>query len=826
MKKIKIKNCLFVLVLAFTMAMVGMLPTIISGHGLFNLGGDYIEQMVPFNTYGVEKVKNGSFGWDWFSGVGTDFIGSYSFYFLGSPFFWIMSLFPVSIIRYIMPVFLAFKVGVAASAAYAYFTRFIKNESFTVLGALLYAFSGYQFFNYIYFFFADATALFPLLMLSFDMLVEDDKKGFFAFMTAMTALTNYFFFFGEVLFVIIYFIIKCVSKDIKFSWKKFLNIAFEAVIGVCISAVLLIPTVLYLSSNSRVSGLICGVDAISYSDNTIIPKIFQTLFIGPDCPSRPQLFKSESNGVNWASVAISIPIFSMIGVSVYIKNNKKSFVSRLILISLIFALIPVLNSAFTMFNELYYARWFYMPILFICLATVKILDDNADLTFGLKFQGVGLVLLLLMSFLPDNITVETTNFDVETKTELFGMIKDGSQFVQNMLFSALFLVLLYAYNKKRSEVKNISRKLVLFSALFITVYESIYITYVNSKLTLFDDTYFSYVEEDYKNELDLDEEDMFFRIDNHKAGYTINNSVYLKLSSASSFHSIAASSLNDFYEEVKNEPRKGVESYNETDYSVYALLSVKYILNHSTNDDLNVECTPMKDIYGFSLYDKQGCYYIYKNENYVPIGNMYSYCISKSRLEKFLNIKFKNEDASQNEQKVLEDEKYHYKQLIMLRALVLDDADAEKMQSVLPQIPDEMLEDLDEETYRSDCSKLSEKTCSEFSYDENGYEAHIDADRDGIVYFSVPYSEGFKAKVNGKDVEISVVHYGMTGIPVTKGENDIKVSYETPGLNTGIKITFAGIAVFIIYSVFSLITSGKKKPEKTAATVENTAVAE
>lgn len=39
------------------------------------------------------------------------------------------------------------------------------------------------------------------------------------------------------------------------------------------------------------------------------------------------------------------------------------------------AFVPLLNSLFSMANTEYYARWFYMPILMLCLATVISLEQ-------------------------------------------------------------------------------------------------------------------------------------------------------------------------------------------------------------------------------------------------------------------------------------------------------------------------------------------------------------------------------------------------------------------------------------------------------------------
>ena len=78
-------------------------------------------------------------------------------------------------------------------------------------------------------------------------------------------------------------------------------------------------------------------------------------------------------------------------------------------------------------------------------------------------------------------------------------------------------------------------------------------------------------------------------------------------------------------------------------------------------------------------------------------------------------------------------------------------------------------------------------------------------------FFSVPYSEGFSAVVNGKKVKIEKVDYGLSGIPASKGKNNIEVSYETPGIKTGAIISLSGVSVMIVYLIINLIISKKKK---------------
>lgn len=57
---------------------------------------------------------------------------------------------------------------------------------------------------------------------------------------------NYYFFVGQVLFVIIYFLMITLTKTYKFKVKNFLLLALEVIIGFLATAFILLPSVLGL----------------------------------------------------------------------------------------------------------------------------------------------------------------------------------------------------------------------------------------------------------------------------------------------------------------------------------------------------------------------------------------------------------------------------------------------------------------------------------------------------------------------------------------------------------------------------------------------------
>ncbi|MBQ1506814.1 MAG: YfhO family protein, partial [Ruminococcus sp.] len=75
-----------------------------------------------------------------------------------------------------------------------------------------------------------------------------------------------------------------------------------------------------------------------------------------------------------------------------------------------------------------------------------------------------------------------------------------------------------------------------------------------------------------------------------------------------------------------------------------------------------------------------------------------------------------------------------------------------------------------------------------------------------------PYSEGFTATVNGEAVDIEKVDYGFMAVRVPgKTESKIVFKYETPGWNTGVKISLVCLGAFAVYMAIVIIYRRKKR---------------
>ena len=210
--------CRRAFLIALATAALIFIPFIIWDKGYFFFYGDFNVQQIPFYKLAHEAVRSGDLFWNWYTDLGANFIGSYSFYLLGSPFFWLTLPFPTEFVPHLIGPLLILKHACAAATGTLYFKRFVAPRSYAVFGGLLYAFSGFAVYNIFFNHFHEAIIFFPLLLVGLEELMVNNRRGVFALAVAINAFVNYWFFIGEVVFVLIYFAFRAASPDWHMTW--------------------------------------------------------------------------------------------------------------------------------------------------------------------------------------------------------------------------------------------------------------------------------------------------------------------------------------------------------------------------------------------------------------------------------------------------------------------------------------------------------------------------------------------------------------------------------------------------------------------------------
>lgn len=760
---IKQKNSyLKVFLSAFCMFFLIVLPVVIYNKGYMTYYGDFNSQQLPFLKHIHESVRNGNILWDWYTDLGSDFISTYSFYLLGSPFFWLMLLVPESLVLFSVPLVLSLKYAVSALTSYAYIKRFVKRDSSAVIGCFLYAFSGFQAYNIFFNHFHDVTALFPLMLIAMEEHVTKNRRGIFALTVALMAVTNYFFFAGQAVFLIVYFLLRSRCRDFRVTPKKFISLFFEALLGTAAASFILLPSALSVLGNFRVSKHLLGMDMLAYSDRTRIWRIVQSFFMIPDSPARPNLFSDGTS--KWSSIAGYLPMFSMAGVISFVRAKPDKWQSRLIKFCVLCAFIPVLNSMFYMFNSEYYARWLYMPVLIMAMVTAQIFErTDINPVPGFRACTLFLAAVLIISFLPAK-EEDTVTWAAFGKYKVYLYISLG--------ITAAFLIIAgYIFSCRKNRKKYIRKGIVFtVAASFVSTAAVFYFGIYDGP---YPDRYIAASINDTSASVIIDDEE-FFRADISEN--CDNYPVFWGIPSMRCFNSTVSPSIMEFYNSI-GITRDVASRADTSHYALRGLLSVKYYF--SAKDDEN----SAPDMPAFSKISDGDHFEVYENTEYVPMGFSYDTYITDEQLGKISEKKKSN---------------------ALMHSVLLTEEQAEKYSDILEnaEISDSMLT---KKTYLSDCEKRRNSSCSEFSTSTNGFTARIKTDRKSLVFFSVPFDKGFTAYVNGVKTDIEKVDNGFMAVVVPEGESDIKFSYVTYGLETGIKISAAAFLIILVYTLIHLI---------------------
>lgn len=80
-----------------------------------------------------------------------------------------------------------------------------------------------------------------------------------------------------------------------------------------------------------------------------------------------------------------------------------------------------------------------------------------------------------------------------------------------------------------------------------------------------------------------------------------------------------------------------------------------------------------------------------------------------------------------------------------------------------------------------------------------------------IMLLSIPYSNGWKAYVDGKETKIQKANIMFSAIEVGKGNHKIRLTYNTPGLKIGIVLSALGCAAFIAFVIVIMVKRKKSK---------------
>lgn len=713
--------------------------------GVFYIGSDFVHQQVPFWSYTNRAIKSGAIWWSDKLDLGTQFIGGFSFYTVGSPFFWISLLLDGKYFYLFSGLWLALKFGMAGLFSYLWMQRYTRTSYAAILASLAYAFSGFQISNMNFNHFADVVALFPLLLYALDAAVYEDKKLLFAVSVFLAAITSWFSFIGQVVFLCLYFAVKLWCGEYKIKTRLFFRLAAESLLGLGASAVLLLPSILFNINNPRTSQPFTGL----WEMLLLKPIHLADLVRGMLFPAEAGFYRAFFMQVFFNSGELYLPLFGLVAAAAYLFSKRKSFEARLLAICLLFALIPVLNSAFVAFNSEYYTRWFTMPVLILCLATAKTIENQEIL---LK-KGIWFYLSLWGGFLAIGFWF-VFYFKV---TFIYNLVVAGV-FTAISLGGFAVVVLL-----RRLQKMNWWRPVLLLLVMGTACITGLYNVYLMQK------TWPDYAPKDLftaSDQLTVPQNEQYFRMDTEEY-YFYNLSLMVEYPSITAFSSTVSGSIFDFYE-LCGLPRSVISSIPPEQYGYRSLLSARYWARYQAGDSpVSMEMEWWRPVEGGS-----GRFHLYENEYALPLGFAYSRYITP---EEF---------------KALPPESKH---LVLNEVLVLQSETAGRLGDLIEHAPAESLQGFSHERFaqaveqrRAESGKASRST-------NRGYEIEMQLPENRLVFFSIPWDSGWAASVNGEKAEIYRADAGFMAVVCPAGESLVEFHYTPPGLRLGCVVSITSL---------------------------------
>lgn len=742
--------------LNFAIAAVSILPYLIRDGGFLTIAADFDAEQLSYNMLCNNAIKSGEVLWNWRTDIGSDFVSSYSFYTLGSPFFWLSLLFPAGAFPYLVGWIYMLKYAVAGLTSFCWFRREVRPGN-ALIGSILYAFSGFSCINLVFYHFHDVIAFFPLLVLGLDKLEQEGKKAPFLFAVALNCLLNYYFFVGEVLFLVLYYCIRfllCGWKDKSPAdhLRRILHCFVCGVLGVGIAGILFIPSIASVLSNPRVSDHLKLGNSLFFDWPNYL-QMLRALFF----PAENMFNFSAGMHDNWYSIAAYLPMVGVCLVIAYLIRRRRDWLCLLLYSCVLIAACPYLNGVFVMMTTEPYRRWYYMAVFFLVLATIRVLEEPSAYPWRI---GCGISLAAIAAI---------TGYLLLHPDQIF----HAKWLAVLTLIAAAGVVLLWiALGRLRG--RRLAAGLTACTAVFAAV---------TTGFTLF--TYRAA----YSRTIGLEPDEIYYDVVHTGDGLSdalpyryhfwehySNRGMAAYLPERNSFLSTLSSSIFELYSTLGEERHaispEGPDGTNE-------LLSVKYYVRNDIWPD------PLYTTYSNGHEQIR----VYESDSALPIGFCYDTYMTRSELEQI--------DPSA-------------RGYALLKAIIVPDDQVSAVADVLRPYDPAVDGECVQENKQADLDKRREACSQVFEYGTDYFYSEITTDRDQYAFFSVPYDKSWHATVNGEPVEILNTS-GLMAVAVKAGTNCIRFDYSPTPLWAGIWVSVVSLGASAAYL---LLGNRRKKVQK------------
>jgi uncharacterized membrane protein YfhO len=110
---------------------------------------------------------------------------------------------------------------------------------------------------------------------------------------------------------------------------------------------------------------------------------------------------------------------------------------------------------------------------------------------------------------------------------------------------------------------------------------------------------------------------------------------------------------------------------------------------------------------------------------------------------------------------------------------------------------------VDMSRYADQVKELNQSVLANIVQSDNRIEGDAVLEAKGVMVFTIPYSKGWSATVDGVKTDLKAANVMYMALPLDAGTHHIVLQYETPYLKTGVCVSLAAVLIFAAASVYS-----------------------
>lgn len=558
--------------------------------------------------------------WDMSLGYGADILSTLNYYAIGDPLNLLYGFVSPKNTETMYDFMILLRMYLAGITFIMYARKMKKRSYGTVIGALVYVFSGFCFrLGLRHPFFINPMIYFPLLCLGIEKIYQRERPYVFIFAVCVSAMSNYYFLYMLTIFAVIYAWIRFYKyseeNKIKTFFLTILKFGMYYTLGIAMAAVILLPSVIGFLGNGRYGN---GAD---WKSLIVYPGKYYLLFI--------ENFIGYGNmgsntNAGYLPIVGIVVLFTLFSQRMKHKKYRAAFIA-----SIIALILPIFGYAFNGFS---YAnnRWAFALSFIVALLTAEMYPRLFVMSKRQQI-GIGAGIIIYTVFC---IIVNASGEEI---------LKNKGIMAACGLIAVFYILLLIfqrlGYDAQKRTVRVSMAILLLISVGVHGYYRFDPKGYAYTQEFMDQGQAYRTLKEDNISMLSKVNDPSVYRV--HAEGYRYKNYGLINhLNTISGYYSITAKCVTDTIKGYDTLGMQYADKYKGVDQrlGLLSLAGVKYI-TVAHNSQVAKDVSSKGDVpYGVEKQSKKGNITLYKNKYALPFAYAYDSYMTEQQYEQLNGI--------------------------------------------------------------------------------------------------------------------------------------------------------------------------------------------